>query len=76
MGMAWCKVSSLTAAVSRALRDASFPTSRSKVLRVVKGRTLEGWDLDYFLSKALEKRSYASLSEVMSDLETWLEAQG
>jgi len=74
--MAWCKVSSLTAAVSRTLRDASFPMARAKVLRLVEGRTLEGWDLDYFLSKALKRTRYASLSEVMSDLETWLEAQG
>jgi len=74
--MAWCKVSSLTAAVSRTLKDARFPMARSGILRLVDGRTLEGWDLDYFLSEALKKRRYAALSDVMSDLEEWLEAQG
>ncbi len=74
--MAWCRVSSLSAAVSRTLSEARFPLSRSKVLAGVEGKSLEGWDLDYFLSKALKKRRYASLKEVLSDLDDWLLAQG
>jgi hypothetical protein len=74
--MAWCKASSLTAAASRALRDTRFPLSRAQVLDVVEGKNLEGWDLDYFLAKALKRKKYVDLREVMSDLETWLEAQG
>ena len=37
---------------------------------------MEGWDLDFFLAKALKKRSYHDLKEVLSDLDDWLEAQG
>jgi hypothetical protein len=74
--MAWCKLSSLNAAVSRTLKDAGFPMSRSRVLEIVEGKTLEGWDLEYFLTKALTKRKYRDLREVMSDLNVWLEAQG
>ncbi len=74
--MAWCRVSSLSAAVSRTLGDARFPLSRSKVLARVEGKTLEGWDLDYFLSKALKRKRYGNLREVLSDLDDWLVAQG
>jgi hypothetical protein len=74
--MAWCRVSSLIAAVSRVLRDARFPMSRSQALKVIDGKTLEGWDLDYFLAKALKKRRYRDIGDVISDLDTWLEAQG
>ncbi len=74
--MAWCKVSSLTAAVSRTLKGARFPMSRSKVLSFVEGKTVEGWELNYFLSKALKKRRYGDLRAVMKDLEDWLEVQG
>ena len=76
MGMAWCRVSSLTAAVSKSLRGAKFPLSRSRILRMVEGRNLDGWDLGYFLEKALKKGSYRDLREVVSDLNDWLEAQG
>jgi len=74
--MAWCRVSSLTAAVSRSLEGAEFPMSRTKILALVKGKTLEGWDLDYFLSKALVKRKYANRAVVLADLSVWLETQG
>jgi hypothetical protein len=74
--MAWCRVSSLTAAVSRSLKDARFPLSRSRILRRLEGKRLEGWDLDYFLSKALKRRTYGNLREVLSDLDDWLDAQG
>ena len=74
--MAWCRVSSLTAAVSRSLRGARFPLPRSRILRMLEGRNLEGWDLDYFLEKALKRRNYHDIREVLSDLSNWLEAQG
>jgi hypothetical protein len=76
MGMAWCRVSSLTAAVSRTLKGTEFRLTRSRILRMVEGKNLEGWDLDYFLEKALKKSSYRDLREVLSDLNDWLEAQG
>jgi hypothetical protein len=74
--MAWCKLSSLTAAVVRVLKEANFPMSRSRILSVVEGRTVEGWDLNYFLAKALKRKKYNDIREVMSDLDEWLETQG
>ena len=74
--MAWCRVSSLTAAVSRSLEEAEFPIARSRILKLVAGKNLEGWDLGYFLSKALTKPRYRDIREVLSDLDSWLEAQG
>ncbi len=74
--MAWCRVSSLTAAVTRGLEDANFPSTRSRLLKLAAGKTLEGWELDYFLSKALRRRTYGNLTEVLADLGAWLEAQG
>jgi hypothetical protein len=74
--MAWCKSSSLIAAVSRTLRSSRFPKSRSQVLRLVDGKVVEGWQLDYFLAQALTRRSYPDLQTVMADLEDWLDAQG
>jgi len=76
MGMAWCKVSSLTAAVSRSLKGARFPLTRARILAATSGKTLEGWDVNYFLEKALRRRKYPDLRAVMSDLEEWLEHQG
>ena len=76
MGMAWCRVSSLTAAVSTSLKGARFPLSRLQILRMVEGKNLEGWDLDYFLEKALKKSRYRDIREVLSDLNDWLDAQG
>jgi len=75
MGMAWCRASSLTAAVSRSLKGVRFPLPRSQILRIVQGKNLEGWDLDYFLAKALKRRSYHDLREVLSDLNEWSEVQ-
>ncbi|MDA4120097.1 MAG: hypothetical protein OK436_05875 [Thaumarchaeota archaeon] len=40
------------------------------------GKNVEGWEVNYFLSKALKKRKYADLRVVMTDLEAWLELQG
>ncbi len=74
--MAWCKVSSLTAAVSRTLKGAGFPMTRARILVATSGRTVEGWDINYFLGKALRRRAYADLRAVMTDLEEWLESQG
>jgi len=74
--MAWCKVSSLTAATSRILKGANFPMTRSKVLTLASGRVLEGWDVSYFLGLALTRKRYSDIRAVMSDLESWLEAQG
>ena len=74
--MAWCRVSSLTAAVSRSLKDTRFQLTRSRILGDATGKNLKGWDLDYFLAKALKKRKYRDLREVLSDLNDWLDAQG
>ncbi len=76
MGMAWCKVSSLTAAVSRTLKDADYPTSRARLLQLTSGKTVEGWDVNYFLGQALQRNRYESLRGVMADLEDWLDSQG
>jgi len=76
MGLAWCRVSSLTAAVSRIFARSRFPLSRSAILRVASGRSLEGWDIDYFLSKALRRKTYPDLKSVLADLSDWMEAQG
>ena len=73
--MAWCRVSSLTAAVSRSLKGVEFPLSRTGVLRELEGKSLEGWDLDFFLAKALNRSAYHDLKEVLSDLNDWLESQ-
>ena len=76
MGMAWCRASSLTAAVSRSLEGARFPMTRSRVLASASGKVLEGWEIDYFLSKALSRKNYSNIKEVLSDLDDWLESQG
>jgi hypothetical protein len=74
--MAWCKVSSLSAAVSRTLKDARYPLTRAQVLAVSRGKNVEGWEIDYFLEKALKRRNYPDIRSVMADLNEWLEAQG
>jgi len=38
MGMAWCRVSSLTAAASRSLLGANLPLPRSRILLMVNGK--------------------------------------
>jgi hypothetical protein len=42
----------------------------------VTGKNLEGWELDFFLAKALKKQKYRDLREVLSDLSDWLDVQG
>jgi len=74
--MAWCKVSSLTAAVSRTFRGLDYPLTRAQILAASSGKTLEGWELNYFLGKALKRKRYPDLRTIMTDLEEWLEAQG
>ncbi len=73
--MAWCKLSSLTAAVVRVLKDATFPLTRADILSLTAGKNIEGWELHYFLTRSLKKRRYADLRAVMKDLEDWLDAQ-
>ena len=75
MGMAWCKLSSLTAAVVRLLKNTPFPLARTQILSLSAGKNIEGWELSYFLSQSLHKRMYADLRTVMNDLEDWLDAQ-
>jgi hypothetical protein len=43
---------------------------------MVEGKNLEGWDLEYFLAKALKRHSCHDLRKVLSHLNDWLEAQG
>lgn len=74
--MAWCKVSSLTAATARTLQGEPFPLTRAKILVLASGKVVEGWDVNYFLGRALKRRTYTDLRAVMTDLESWLEAQG
>jgi hypothetical protein len=74
--MAWCKVSSLTAAVASTLKSSRFPLTRAQVLVSTSGKSVDGWDVNYFLGQALERRRYQDLRAVMTDLEDWLEAQG
>ena len=74
--MAWCKVSGLTAAVSRTLRDARFPMTRARILEATAGKNVDGWEVNYFLTRALGRRRYSDLRSVMSDLEEWLDGQG
>ncbi|HEY6282752.1 MAG TPA: hypothetical protein VIW22_02380 [Nitrososphaerales archaeon] len=74
--MAWCKLSSLIAAVVRVLKEASFPLTRAQILSLTAGKNVEGWELHYFLTRSLKKGKYADFRAVMRDLEDWLEAQG
>jgi hypothetical protein len=76
MGLAWCKVSSLTAAVGRVLKDSPFPATRGRLLKLTAGKNVEGWELNYFLSKVLRRTRYADLRSVIEELDDWLEAQG
>jgi ABC-type nitrate/sulfonate/bicarbonate transport system substrate-binding protein len=74
--LAWCKASSLTAAVARSLRELAYPASRRRVLAHVKGSAVDGWDVAFLLGEALKSRSYGDVREVMKELEAWLEVQG
>jgi len=73
--MAWCRVSSLTEAVTRALEGSRFPMSRNGILPTT-GKNVEGCELDFFVSKALGKQKYETIRSVMIDFSGWLEAQG
>lgn len=75
--MAWCKMSSLTAAVVASLEGFPYPARKHEIVSYVEGKTIQGWDVPFFLERSLkERRRYRSLREVMSDLESWLEVQG
>ena len=74
--MAWCKLSSLNAAVSRTLRGRNYPLSREAILEIAEGKTVEGWELDYFLSKALRREEYPDVRSVIADLGDWMDSQG
>jgi len=75
--MAWCKVSSLTAAVALSLKTFSYPARKSELVSFVEGKTVQGWEVHFFLEKSLkEGKRYGGLRDVMSDLESWLEVQG
>ena len=74
--MAWCKVSSLTAAVARSLRGLEYPATRAAILSAADRKVVEGWELSYFLGQALTQKRYRDLGAVLLDLEDWLERQG
>ncbi len=74
--MAWCKVSSLSAAVALTLRGMRYPTERSRIIAATRGKTVEGWEVSFFLRQALVHRRYDGLRSVMTDLEDWLDKQG
>ena len=75
--MAWCKVSSLTAAVAASLKTFPYPARKHELVSFVEGKTVQGWDVPFFLESSLkEGKRYGSLRDVMSDLESWLEVQG
>jgi len=74
--MSWCRVSSLNASVAKALKGFSYPATRRKVLSRTRGIVVEGWEVGYFLKRALMKERYLGLREIMADLEGWAEGQG
>ena len=74
--MAWCKASSLTAAVMLSLRRARYPAARATLHAAADGKPVEGWDIAYFLGQALKRSRYPDLRTVVLDLEGWLEKQG
>lgn len=74
--LAWCKVSSLTSAVAVTLRGMKYPVAKSKIVAFTEGKTVEGWELGFFLRQALVHARYDGLRYVMTDLEDWLEKQG
>lgn len=73
--MAWCRVSSLTAAVARTLKEERYPITRARALKAAAGKVVEGWEIDYFLGKALTKKNYSDIRALMSDVEVWLDSQ-
>jgi hypothetical protein len=74
--MSWCRVSSLTAAVVKSLKGASFPATKQEVLSAAGKDAVDGWDISYFLKISLSRARYDSVRSVISDLEGWLEVQG
>jgi len=50
--------------------------SRNKILAATAGRNVEGWELNFFLSKALRKQKYENIRSVLTDLSGWLDVQG
>jgi hypothetical protein len=75
--LAWCKVSSLTAAVVKSLKAVSFPASKEGLVGNTRGKDVEGWDVSFFLASSLSTgKRYQDMREVMADLESWLERQG
>ncbi len=74
--MSWCKLSSLTNAVVHATKGVGFPASRTQLIRVAQGKIIEGWEVDYFLLRALRKPRYRNMREVMMDVEDWAARQG
>jgi len=72
----WCKVSSLIAAVTLALKEIHFPAARDEILNHVDERVVEGWEVRKFLDRSLKERNYSSLHEVLRDLTDWIEKQG
>ena len=41
-----------------------------------RGIVVEGWEVGYFLKKALAKEKYFGLREIMADVDSWAEGQG
>jgi hypothetical protein len=74
--LAWCKASSLTAAVARSLKGLDYPASRAVIMEATDGKVVEGWELSYFLDQALTRKRYSDLRSVMLALEDWLVKQG
>ena len=74
--MSWCEVSSLNASVAKALKGFSYPATRRKVLLRTRCIVIEGWEVGYFLKKALAKEKYFGLREIMADVDSWAEGQG
>ena len=72
----WCKISSLIAAVTLALKEMHFPAARDEILTHVDERFVEGWMVRKFLDRSLTERSYSSLYEVLRDVTDWVEKQG
>ncbi len=73
--MSWCKVSSLTAAVAKALRGFPFPATRKVIAKGTESLVVDGWEVGYFLGEALAKKRYSGLREVMADVESFAERQ-
>jgi len=74
--MSWCKVSSLTASVAKSMKNQTYPSTRRRLLVAAEGVIVEGWDVEYFLKKALVRPEYSNLREVMTDVAAWAEVQG